>query len=350
MRTIPIIHSFNDCYVIPAAVSFSSMLKCITPQNDTKYLLYVINSDITTSNKQKLNEIVSTYEFAELRFIDLTDAFINETFSKLEIPTHFSADVLFKLKLGSIFAQYDYAIVTDVDVLWKKDITIGFDEFVSQNDHYIAGIHYPIKQIDFLDKYYARQYSEFTETERDFIINHGIGGGYLFYNLKKIRDEGFENKLLDYARKNAHKIPQLEQDVINVCLEAHGYHLPLCHMVCTYFYEHFNKDNAPAEIAEAMSNPVQIHYAGTRKPWNDLTVPFTEDWFKELADTPFFHDYFAQYHELYLKQHPLQKEVSFIKHELDVMTGKKHRFQRLFNISLGLCVVLLALLAASLFM
>lgn len=49
---IPVLHFFNNKYVIPAAVSFYSMLE--NADKNYNYILYVGHSDITKENQEKL--------------------------------------------------------------------------------------------------------------------------------------------------------------------------------------------------------------------------------------------------------------------------------------------------------
>ena len=54
---IPVMHCFDNNYVIPAAVSFYSMLKYADPKY--QYRLYVLHTDITTQNAAKCGEPIS---------------------------------------------------------------------------------------------------------------------------------------------------------------------------------------------------------------------------------------------------------------------------------------------------
>lgn len=48
---IPVLHCFNDAYVIPAAVSFYSMLEHADASRE--YRLYVLHSDISEEHRKK---------------------------------------------------------------------------------------------------------------------------------------------------------------------------------------------------------------------------------------------------------------------------------------------------------
>lgn len=72
---IQVVHFFDNNYVIPAAVSFYSMLTNASKEHD--YVLYVGHSDITAKNQIKLEELVSNFSNAKLKFINLHNKFAN---------------------------------------------------------------------------------------------------------------------------------------------------------------------------------------------------------------------------------------------------------------------------------
>ena len=71
--TIPIMHCFDNNYVIPAAVSFYSMLE--NANKEYCYKLFVLHNDITYQSRIKLTQIVHGFPNASIEFIDMTDSF-----------------------------------------------------------------------------------------------------------------------------------------------------------------------------------------------------------------------------------------------------------------------------------
>lgn len=70
---IPVLHFFNNKYVIPAAVSFYSMLE--NADKNYNYILYVGHSDITKENQEKLKKTIENFSNAQLNFIDMDNKF-----------------------------------------------------------------------------------------------------------------------------------------------------------------------------------------------------------------------------------------------------------------------------------
>ena len=118
-QIIPIMHCFNDDYVIPASVSFLSMLENANPSYF--YKLFVLHTDISEPHQNTLHSIVSRFENASLEFIDMSDRFKRE-FDKMKMKAHYAKEVFYKILAPTIFKKYEYIIITDVDVVFCGDI------------------------------------------------------------------------------------------------------------------------------------------------------------------------------------------------------------------------------------
>lgn len=289
-QIVPIMHCFDDNYVIPASVSFLSMLENANPKYF--YKLYVLHTDISEKNQNTLNSIVSKFNNADLQFIDMNNKFDDE-FDVMQTKAHYSKEVLYKLLAPTIFPQYEQIIITDVDVVFCGDIAEIYDE--RYFDEYIAGITYHNVLENFMRNTYEAQFS--SEEIRKLLI----GGGLLYMNLKKMREDGMEAKCVAYLKQNAHRLKQAEQDVLNLVYYPKIKLLPERFMVCTYLYdmiennEFFGNEITLGKqdkvwIKEALSKVIQLHYAGAQKPWNTPTCTKSDVWFSYLLKTPFFYE------------------------------------------------------------
>lgn len=135
-QIIPIMHCFDDNYVIPASVSFLSMLENANPRYF--YKLYVLHTDISEKNQNTLNSIVSKFNNADLQFIDMNNKFDDE-FDTMKNKAHYSKEVLYKLLAPTIFPQYEQLIITDVDVVFCGDIA---EIYIICNDDGGGGVLY----------------------------------------------------------------------------------------------------------------------------------------------------------------------------------------------------------------
>lgn len=293
---IPVMHCFDDNYVIPAAVSFSSMLSHADPQYT--YRLYVLHSDITVYHQKKLTGLVEQYPNASLTFINMNNR-LNDVWSLCGTDHgHLRKEVFYKLLAPSLFPQYQKLIITDVDVLFAGDIAPSYFVLDEYPEAYYAGVRQINPKGTFLRDYYNNTYKKQMDSEEFAQLK--ICGGYLAANLEQLRRDGMEEAMLDCLRKNAGTLWQLEQDVINYCCrDKQIVYLPLNYVVCSYMYDLCQEPSVCAsdphytyrEIRDAMEHPVQLHYATGSKPWTDPESTRAELWYQQLKRTSFQEEY-----------------------------------------------------------
>lgn len=289
---IPVIHFFDNNYVIPAAVSFYSMLENASKEHN--YILYVGHSDITLANRDKLKSVVSLFKNARLEFIDMHDKF-SELFEKTKSKGHFSKEIYYKFLVSSLLPQYDKVIVTDVDVVFTGDIANDYVEFDVNTPYYFGGVKSLQKNQSFLTDFYKLYEKNFSVEERSFV---DFAGGYYIFNCKKIREDGMEQKFLKFAVDNVQRLIQPEQDVINICCKGMKKALHPRALVCTYLYDMYKCESDYKNdliydentVKFALEHPIQVHYATSVKPWNSVCQK-QELWFYYLTKISLFKEY-----------------------------------------------------------
>lgn len=291
---IPIMHCFDNNYVIPAAVSFYSMLKNADPQYN--YRLFVLHSDITVQNQQKLTKLVRSFKNADLEFINMYGRF-DDLWQEMSNTDHLSKEVLYKLLAPEIFPQYDKLIITDVDVVFLRDISPSYFLLDNHSHAYFAGVRQINPDKSFLRPYYEGYKSAFSEIEHDQIK---VCGGYLVANLKKLREDNMVSVFTSYLKHNSERLMQAEQDVINFCCRDNQIiYLSLHYVVCSYMYGICTSPDITAsdphysyvEMRDAMEHPIQLHYATKTKPWNAPESIKAKLWYDYLNDTDFAKDF-----------------------------------------------------------
>lgn len=302
---IPVMHCFDNNYVIPAAVSFSSMLE----HADKKYFykLYVLHSDITIQNQRKLQRVVKSFENASLDFINMTNRF-EDLWSKLQFYGHYSKEVLYKLLVASIFTQYEKLIITDVDVVFLGDISKSFFSLDEKSNILFAGVHQIMPKGSWIETYYKNYDENFGKDSSEELK---ICGGYLIANLSALRAAKTEEKFVKYLEENAYRLLQSEQDVINFCCSKEEIqYLPLNNVVCTYQYDLLNNEEmlatdkfyTPEQLLDSMKNPIQLHYATGKKPWNSPLCTKADVWYFYLIKSGMYFDFMQR--DLALKSDP----------------------------------------------
>ena len=298
MQIIPICFTFDNNFVIPGAVALYSLLEYANKQYF--YKLYILHTDITDKSQNQLHKAIDCYsDYSSLEFINVKKYHENLNWSSLKSKQHYSKEIYNKLILDQLFPQYNRILCSDVDVIFKGDISASF--FMFPNDtFYVAGIK-SMTNNDITDWYGDK----FTPHECE-ILKDGIGAGYILLNLEQIRKDKIGFTMCTTYQENLHRLIQPEQDVINLCCYPKINYMPYNIMVCTYYYSkrtekmHFRAD---VNLQEILNTPVQVHYAGYEKPWNNPFCRKSGMWFKTLKDVGLVCEY-------------LKKQPFYLKHRI----------------------------------
>ena len=291
--TIPILTCFDDRFVIPAGVAFHSLAEHADPAH--RYLIYVLHSDIGAHQQQRLRDALSSFDNIELSFMDMKGR-LQDLFDETRIKSHYSKEMFYKLLAPSIFPQHEKMLITDVDVIFPGDVSRDYLAFDVASEFYLAGSPSLVRRDSWVDQFRRNYEKAFTPEE---IGRLRIGAGYYVANLARMRDDGIEERFLQFARSNAHRLVQPEQDTLNLVCHPRIQLLPADSMVCTYCYDFYRDERdcgedityGAEEVKHALAHPVQLHFAGVAKPWNRPGSTGSERWFEALARTPFLRDH-----------------------------------------------------------
>jgi lipopolysaccharide biosynthesis glycosyltransferase len=292
MIEIPVVFYFDNNYVMPAGVAFYSLL--YNANKKYFYKFYVLHSNITNENQARLQNTISVFGNVSLDFVDMNNR-LDTLWDKLGTKGHFSKETFYKMLTASLFPQYDKVITSDVDVVFLGDISGSYFSIDEKEPYYVAGIK-PVGKI----MYYFDMYKQWFSGEE--IGRMTFCGGYLVMNLQEIRKDDLEAKFIDCFEKNVQRLNQADQDILNLCCYPKVKYLPCSSLVCSYFYDLYKDDQdfkndaqySETELRHAYDNPIQLHYATSTKPWNDVFCTKSEEWFKYLVKTPFLKDFWQK--------------------------------------------------------
>lgn len=290
---IPVIHVFDNKYVMPAAVAFQSLLS--RANKNYFYELFVVHEDISDQNQTRLQCEVSKFENAQLSFVRYSEEISYQAkslFRTSRNQAHFSAEMFVKFFLADLFPQYERIVVSDVDVVWLGDISDTWREAGELDGFYLGGVRG-------IEQGSTEAYRHFSQLERNSLVTQA---GLWIFNLAKMRQDEISQSFTKYAFKNIEKIVLPEQDVVNLVCYPFIKCLSLRNLVCTFDFQILeNIQNGLShsatdvysleEIESACQNPVQLHFAGGRKPWRYPTSPMSRYWFRSLIETCFFDDW-----------------------------------------------------------
>ena len=279
-RQIPIYFTFDDNYVIPAAVAFWSLLD--RTKAGVHWDMKVLHHDITPEHQSLLTSIVDRSGKGRLEFVDTGDFLIREWASNNweghQTRHQFTADTVVRCFGARFFPQYDKIIYSDVDVVFADDVSELYDVDVS--NAYVAGVRNPFM------KYSDYELSHLDKTNYELLKDSYLAGGIWVMNLKKIREDNLEQRMMEIINDDSIVKRWNDQDVINIACAGKVAFLPLNYIGYPYllplledtdFKSHYSRE----ELYDSLLHPKIIHYAG-EKPWKEV-VAYGEHWWTIFA-------------------------------------------------------------------
>ncbi len=290
MKQYPIMLCFNNNYVLPGGVAIWSLLQHAS--KDGFYLIYVVHSDITLKNQNKLKKTVAKFTNASITFMS-SGATIDMLWEKTANKGSFSKDIYCKLLIGDLFPQFETMFITDVDVLFLDDFTSLYESVEGKSEYAYAGVSGKgLLPEDSSSARWVKEHRHPLGVGEWYSQNYenDIGAGLLIANLEFLRRSNLAEKFISCIFHYGEQLYQPEQDVINMVSAQHNILLPLRTMICSYLYpldkqtpnwRSQSKLYSKNEIDVALKSPIQLHYAaGNLKPWNNLGVPKAWIWVK----------------------------------------------------------------------
>ena len=324
LKIIPIFFTFNNDYVVPAAVAFYSLLN--KAKEGVFYEMYVLHSDITPENQDLLQSIVGRFKKGKLFFIDtknfLKDEWEKGNFEGNNQQTKFTSDALIRCFAAHFFSQYDKIIYSDVDVVFTDDISELWD--IDLNGRYLAAVKNPFM------KYSPNELSHLKPEHYKKLKDSYFAGGIWLMNLKQIRADNLEQKMQQIVLDETIIKRWNDQDIMNIACDNKVAYIPLNYIAYpgmndllqqAHFESHYTRD----ELWDSILNPKIIHYANI-KPWK-AKVHYGDLWWDIFR---FLHLPVTSIFEEEKQINPYQK--------------KYKKYKKLFLLSVGMIMVLSVLL------
>ena len=275
---IPIVFAFNDKYAAPAANAIKSLIHM--GGKETEYDIYIITSSLSAENRRAIESIAH---------VTWPDA--GEIFRYCPVTEEYPVDVYARLAIPSLLLQYDKIIYSDVDVLFRTDLSelygldmVGYDW---------AGV--PVeKNVDHacLCGGGMSGHQKFAENTNECIFATGL----MLINAKRWRETRLLDRALEAVDYYGDRLKMFDLDVLNnIC---QGSIRPLSLRWCAFedlvsarrvsdtaLYPFLAEIYSKQEIEEAAARPAIIHYTGV----NSIRV-----WDRELTDCPAIYRYYKR--------------------------------------------------------
>lgn len=273
MRTVPIAFAFDNNFIMPACVCISSLL--MNANEDTYYDIFILHSQKEKLDEERLNSLAHYYPNCSIQYRTIDSTFDN-AFEVRGITT----STYYRLLIPEIITEYDKIIYSDVDVIFRSDLSDTYFN-TDMTNSYVAGVNALVQFIHDLKKYYSN------------LGNVNIGGiiyaGNIIFNSANIRKDNLVEWFKELA-KNNYKFQDL--DVLNIACQGKITYLEPGFCLTTYVAELSIYDRNKLqliwnsdEINKALKTGI-VHYNG-QKPWKGYCVNF-DIWWEYYRKSPFF--------------------------------------------------------------
>ena len=265
-KTAHIFLACDDNFVKFSNVTIKSLLE--NASKDYFYNIYILNTNISESNKEITKEIISPYSNSKLEFVNVS-SYIDSIKDRLPLRDYYSMTTYFRLFIAEMYPSLDKAIYIDSDMIVKGDISVLWNKDI-EGKLVGASHEQAMAQTDVYGTYVERNLG----VERDNYFNAGM----IVINCKLWRDEAVLDQFIDLLGVYTFRVTQ-DEDYLNV----------ICHNRVAWVGDEWN-----VEIYEDIKVPEEkaciYHYIMWAKPWHFSGVRFEQYFWKYAKLTPLYED------------------------------------------------------------
>lgn len=244
---IPIVFSTDHNYVMPTCVTIHSLL--FTADKDTNFdINVIIDSNVNEEDKEKMRREVEPFgDRSRISFVEIGNTF-SDGFEIRDI----SKACYNRLLIPWLLPQYDKVIYSDVDIIFKGDISSAYN--IEAGDNLVFGVGSEVWKKGLIFKYLKK-----INLDPEEYIN----SGFILINSKLQREQNLKDRYLELSK---HKFLYQDQDIINIVCKGKIGHLPYKFNVKPIDYKTITSGDTKV-----------IHFFGL-KPWNYFTYSWMEWW------------------------------------------------------------------------
>lgn len=272
---VPIVFSFDDNFALPASIAIKSLVDCAGP--GTEYEIYVFHDGLSRAVMDKMGSI------ADIRWVKVDPSLLDGIPETRQWPRN----VCYRMLIPEILRDYEKVIWSDVDVLFRGDVSalLGFD--LSDSDLAAVAAERNTPEMA-CHPYHPENANEFV-----------FWSGLLVFNCDRWRKRGLFSSCVNVLREHRDKLRFFDLETLNmVCRNI--VRLPLEYCVLESLsrggalgdaaeYSWLSKTYLDAELDRARSSPVIVHYTGINpKIWNRRREDIPDYYWRYIESSPFF--------------------------------------------------------------
>lgn len=306
---IPIVFAFDDNYALPASIAIKSLID--SKDVNTDYEVIVFHGGLKEKTMRKMEQICA------IKWVLIS----KDSFK--DVPQGWSGlETYYRLLMADLLPMYDKVIWSDVDVLFKGDLTEIFSEDLEDYDW--AGI--PAETQDEKNGIHTH----FEENKKPYIYMPG----FMIANTKLWREKNLVTRFFKTIDTYGNKLKMFDLDILNLSADKIKT-IPFEYCVLENIFDENNIENAPEFpwlshvhskecLEKAKKNPIIIHYAGRSvKIWNRKKEEIPEYYWNYINKSPFFDK----------KLYPSKFEIPIylLTSKLHPIKAIRHKYREIIN-------------------
>ena len=264
----------DNNYALQLITTFHSILNNADDCTDYQFV-FLLDDDFEKENFDLISGLIDQYGA-----LDPIVFYMGDNYAKVEMKLkHITKATYFRLKLPELLPGINKCLYLDTDVIVCEDIGGLFD--LELDGFYLAGV----KAAGF---YYPEDKCRFLQQSLGIDrIDQYINAGVLLMNLQLMRKDDLA---LEFERLVAKNFKNQDQDILNAaCYGKIKILEPRYNLMTKYkVMDEKSYDKVDGvrqcytreEWYDACKNPIIIHFADKKKPWQDITSDFAPEWWK----------------------------------------------------------------------
>lgn len=274
---VPIVFAFDNNLVFPACICLSSLM--MNAKESTFYDIFILHPASEDLKHEEIDKIPLYYPNCKIQYIAVDDTFAGAHQTRgITTPTYY------RLLIPELISQYDKVIYSDVDILFRRDLSELMEMDLDEN--YLAAVYDWSIVMDENGQKYA---------EEVLCIPSGnyLQAGLSLLNSKQMRKDGMVSQ---FKKEGTKKYKFQDQDILNVVCGKRKKSLPMWWNMTNYAFQYWNKKGECMVGSYSLEETVaqlycsNIHYNG-QKPWQGWCVNF-DIWWEYYRKSPFYDEKF----------------------------------------------------------
>lgn len=259
-NVVPIVFCFDKRILLGASVAIKSLIDCAL--KTTAYDIRIFHSDLNIKEQKNLTKLIENTQH------NIGFHYINPMLFKKMPKSNksWTEIVYYRFLTSQILKEYEKVIYSDVDVLFKDDLTKLYNTEIE--DFELGAVRAEKNTPQTIGHTY------FKENLKDYIYWSGL----LLINNKRFYEKAILNKLLENANLKFKELKFFDLDLMNItCQNIKPLDFKYCVLQSIYYsnnfenskdYQYLKNVYSSEELINAKKHPAIIHYAGKPgKPW-----------------------------------------------------------------------------------